>query len=439
MKSQSRVKTIGMLIIAMSIILYGCSSSKKETTVSPNSEAPNTSAPTEAPAKTEKASIRLATAMDPTRLAPYEKVVADWNAKHPETEVVLENTPYAEYWQKIQVMTASKTLPDIWVFTPGLGSQWLENDQLLSLSSYIKNDSALNIEDYHKMMIDYMTYKGEVYGFPYDVSAQVLFYNKDLFDQAKLDYPTDKWTFDDVRTAAKKISELKSDKGKVYGLLSTMAGDFTADSYFRAFGSGLITKDGKVGLNNQGGIDTLQYFKDNIDQGITPKPEPGSPTRPIWLNGLAGMMADGGWAIPSFKDVPFKWDMVSIPAGPQGQFTTGLGGTYVVSKQTKFPKASYEFLKYLTSTESLNQLITQTDAGVPGRISSQAGLSPLLKKYADLISNATPFSAINGTLEMQEILGKDLEQVFNGTMSPADAVKDIELKGNKVLEDKQKK
>ncbi|MFC5407219.1 ABC transporter substrate-binding protein [Cohnella soli] len=437
MKKRSGVVLSTLLVAA--VTLAGCSSGDKGASGSSGPTQTNAPETSKAPDKKEKVTIRLATAMEPATLEPYKKVVDQWNAEHPDIEVKLENTAYAEYWKKLQVMTASNTMPDVWVFTPGLGAQWQENGMLLPLNDYIKDDPSLNLEDFHKMMIDYLTYEGQIYGFPYDVSAQVLFYNKNLFDQAKLDYPTNDWTLEDVRTAAKKLSELKSDKGKVYGLLSTMAADFTADSYFRAFGATMLTSEGKVGVNNQGGIDTLQFFKDNIDMGITPKPEQGKTTRPIWLNGLAGMMADGGWVIPSFKDVPFEWDMVRIPAGPKGQFTTGLGGAFVISKQTKFPRESYEFLKFLTSTESLNEIVTKTNAGVPGRISSQEGLSPLLKKYADLIGTATPYQAKNGILELQTIVGKEMEQVWYGTKTPQAAVKAMEEQGNKVFDDKQKK
>ncbi len=44
-----------------------------------------------------------------------------------------------------------------------------------------------------------------------------MFYNQELFDAAGLDYPTDEWTWDDVRTAAAAIND--PDNG-VYGLHS---------------------------------------------------------------------------------------------------------------------------------------------------------------------------------------------------------------------------
>ncbi|MFD0717312.1 ABC transporter substrate-binding protein [Paenibacillus sp. GCM10027626] len=441
MKKYNGVLLASMLLVA-SLGFTGCAATNKSADSNSQNarqhEEGQSSTRGENKAGDEKATIRLATAMDPARLEPFKKLVDEWNAANPNVEVKLENTAYEEYWKKLQVMTASNTMPDVWVYTPGLGSQWLENGQLLPLNQYMEGDETLNKADFHPMMIDYMTYEGDVYGLPYDVSAQVLFYNKDLFDQAKIDYPTNNWTFDDLRQAAEKITALQSDKGKIYGMLSMMGADFTGDTYFRSFGATTITPEGKVGVNNEGGAEALQYFLDNVKLGVTPKPEPGKSTRPLWLNGLGGMLADGGWAIPSFKDVPFEWGMARLPAGPAGQFTTGLGGAFVISKQTKYPKQSYEFLKYLTSTEGLNEIVTKVDAGVPGRMSSQEGLSPLMKQYADIISTATPYNAINGLLELQDVMGKEMDQVWYSAKDPKAVVQAIEEKGNKVLESKRK-
>ena len=46
------------------------------------------------------------------------------------------------------------------------------------------------------------TAKGEQYAFPFDLDIPALFYNKELFDAAGIEYPNDKWTWDDMLKAA---------------------------------------------------------------------------------------------------------------------------------------------------------------------------------------------------------------------------------------------
>lgn len=60
-----------------------------------------------------------------------------------------------------------------------------------------------------------MVYKDEVYGLRITSNNLALFYNKDLFDAAGLDYPDDTWKWDDLRNAAKTLTDTEAG---VYGL-----------------------------------------------------------------------------------------------------------------------------------------------------------------------------------------------------------------------------
>ena len=55
---------------------------------------------------------------------------------------------------------------------------------------------------------------GTVIGFPALVDNLALVYNTKLFDEAGVAYPTDQWTWDDFRNAAKKINDPAK---KIYG------------------------------------------------------------------------------------------------------------------------------------------------------------------------------------------------------------------------------
>jgi multiple sugar transport system substrate-binding protein len=52
-----------------------------------------------------------------------------------------------------------------------------------------------------------------------DSGLEVLYYNKAIFDEAKVAYPTDSWTWDDLLDAAKKLTIVESNgRVKRYGL-----------------------------------------------------------------------------------------------------------------------------------------------------------------------------------------------------------------------------
>ena len=60
---------------------------------------------------------------------------------------------------------------------------------------------------------------GQSYGMPKDFDTIALYYNKDLFDAAGVEYPNADWTWDDLKTAAEKLT-----KNDVYGF-ATLVGD----------------------------------------------------------------------------------------------------------------------------------------------------------------------------------------------------------------------
>jgi multiple sugar transport system substrate-binding protein len=423
------------IVAATSIVLGACSNAGSGSGKEPSNTVKDS-------AKKGKVELRVGVAFDPTRLELYQKVANNWNETHPDVQVKLENTPWEQYWQKLQAMTVSKSMPDVWNYVPGFGTYWMTSNQLLPIDDYIKQDPNINIQDFQPTMLNYMTYKGKLYGLPYDYNGYVLFYNKDLFDQARVEYPKENWTFDNMKAAAEKIAaNAKSDKGKVFGL--ALASGFTSwpiDGIYRSFGASLINDQGKVEVNNPGGIAMLKYFSDLVKSGVSPKPEAGQSLQNTWTNGLIGMYIDSGQRIADFMKsaTSFKWDIERTPAGPKGQVGTGLGGTFVINKDTKYPKESYEFLAYLTNTENLKTLVANPQAGIPARKSAEAGLPAVMQKYAGILANYKWLNAVPGAFDVFEINSKESEQVFLSTKSPEEAVKVIETSGNKVLEEKAK-
>ena len=45
---------------------------------------------------------------------------------------------------------------------------------------------------------------GSTYGIPVGFTTHCLFYNKDIFDEAGVEYPTEDWTWDDLQEAARR-------------------------------------------------------------------------------------------------------------------------------------------------------------------------------------------------------------------------------------------
>ena len=63
-----------------------------------------------------------------------------------------------------------------------------------------EKESDLKVHDnFPAPLVDGYTVEGKLYGIPKDFDTNAVFYNKEIFDQAGVAYPTDDWTFEDFR------------------------------------------------------------------------------------------------------------------------------------------------------------------------------------------------------------------------------------------------
>lgn len=378
--------------------------------------------------------LRFSVSFEPARLGPYRKAVAAWNKAHAKNTVKIENTPFDNYYQKLHVETAGGKFPDIWTYTAGNGEYWIDHELCLPLNKYLTK-YHVNVSDVNRTDLHYVTRSGTIYGLPYDYSAFVLFYNKDLLDQLRIPQPTADTTLDELATHASLVAKKAHNKaGKTYGLASPMQGDWTSMGFFNAFGAQLTTTSHKVDVDNAAGIACLSYFADLIKHGVAPGPGAGVDPLTLFISGRAAYYFDGGWDFAALdQGAKFKWDIAPLPKGPGGTAGVGSGGIFCISKSAKNPDQAFQFLNYITSKNQLEQIVAKSGGGVPGRYSAQAALPSLARRYAQMIAPYPAFNATAGSLELFNAETKILQSLYQGHLSPAAAAKQLTSQGNDAL------
>ena len=76
--------------------------------------------------------------------------------------------------------------------------------------------TGIDTSGYDETALSAFNVDGKQYGVPGNFSNVVLIYNKDLFDQAQIDYPNDDWTWDDALKAAEAIRALDENTYGIY-------------------------------------------------------------------------------------------------------------------------------------------------------------------------------------------------------------------------------
>jgi ABC-type glycerol-3-phosphate transport system substrate-binding protein len=141
--------------------------------------------------------------------------------------------------------------------------QVLDADGAMDITQYITKDTVPNWDSLLDSVKAPFQDGGKTYGVGYSAYTMGLVYNKNLFQQAGLDVNSPPTTWQDVRTAAKKIAALG---GNVAGYSDYSAGNtggwhFTAEVYSR--GGHDLSSDGKQAtVNSAEGKAVLQNLKD---------------------------------------------------------------------------------------------------------------------------------------------------------------------------------
>jgi len=76
--------------------------------------------------------------------------------------------------------------------------------QIMPIDDLVERD-GLDLSAYGGVL-DNIIVDGKLYGLPYRSDFWILFYNKDMFDEAGIPYPTNDWTWNDFRETALKLT-----------------------------------------------------------------------------------------------------------------------------------------------------------------------------------------------------------------------------------------
>src|SRR5438874_6739110 len=134
------------------------------------------------------------------------------------------------YWTKLQTIIAGGASPDMcWMHDTRIES-FASRGLLEPLDPYLQRDRPIGWpEKFYSSQVKSFQYEGKQYGFPYDWAAGGLYVNLDLLKRAKVDIPTEDWTYDDLLEAAKRIKAAAKNPDRTFGV--SLPTDSSANSY----------------------------------------------------------------------------------------------------------------------------------------------------------------------------------------------------------------
>ena len=277
-------------------------------------------------------------------------------------------------------------------------------------------------------------YQGKLYRIPHASDAGMLYYRKDILEQAGIPAPK---TFEEMVKISQNLQKQGQAtwgylwQGKQYEGVSAMFVEVL--SGFGGFWANPETFE--VGLDKPEAIKAVEFLKNTIASGISP---PGvttygeEETRLLFQNGKALFL----------RNWPYVWKLANaegsnvrgkIAIEPMLSSTGQTGGSCLggwgwgIAKTSKHPEQAWKAIKYLTSEETQRKFILETGL-VPSykslftnkEIVAQYPHYPQLLKVVERSALRPPLAQY---AQASDILQRYLSSAFTGRMSAEQAMK----------------
>jgi alpha-1,4-digalacturonate transport system substrate-binding protein len=258
-----------------------------------------------------------------------QKLIRKYQTQNPETDFNVSIVQSNSITAKLNTLVTAGQPPDIVEIT----TAYIQNYavQALDLSKYTNSQELL--QRYLPSYRPFFTSGNKVLGVPIEATANGLFYNKKLFEKARVQVPRDEneiWTWDQFKHAVATVMKLPECR---MGVAYDCSVQRWSNLLYQANGR-WVSVDGKSFLPDRPGTEhALAFFRSLVEAKLVPTSAwPGkTDAGQLFKTGVAAMMWSGNWQLKSLVDggTAFEFGTTYFPKGviratcPGGEFFFG--------------------------------------------------------------------------------------------------------------------
>ncbi len=285
------------------------------------------------------------------------EIVGEFNESQDKYNVTMNTqASYKETYQKLQTAIAGKKAPDLALLDVSDARNLFEKGLTQDINVFINEDSEFDKDDYLEVFYKQGEKDGALFALPAYGTTQVLYYNKQAFNEVGAD-PENIKTWQDLGKVAADIAALDSFE---YGWEPMWGAPNLVDASL-SNGAKLLSDDGKtVVINSDEWVEVWESFRKWIHEDKIMKVNSGGQGWEYWYKtiddvlqnkaggytGSSGDQADLDFSIVGAMEQPGFGDNSSAPTADALQFS-------VLANSTEEEKqGAYELMKFFTSPEN---------------------------------------------------------------------------------------
>jgi len=387
---------------------------------------------------------------DPKYAPFFVDMARAYESANPGVKVDLQQVGDQPYKDKIRVLSASKSLPDVYFSWAGdFANKFIRGGLATDLTSVVGPTTEWG-KTFSPAALKAFEYKGKNYGVPIDLDAKYLVYNKAAFEKAGLSGPPT------------SLEALLADCGKL------KAAGYTPIAFGNKFGwpaihyltqlntfnvpAATLAQDydpATGAFTDPGYVKALEQFQSIVKECSNPSANGLSheAAQASFLNGQAAMhyleliefpamTSEGG----ATKEVADNWDFFRLPAPTDAagdkNALTGAPDGFMVNQGSENAALAVDFLKFMTKMENAQKMMGQI--GYPSAVQGSAteeNSVPQQRAALEDMATASAYAIWLDTVTNADVANAFLagaEGIANGSQTPQQVMQAVQKAAEKV-------
>jgi len=243
--------------------------------------------------------------------------------------------------------------PDLLMITAGdtVFRKLITDDKLTDISLILPEE---DLNALYSPIVDYMQQlgNGRIYGVPESFNMMGLYYNKDLFDKYKIEYPRDQMTWMELLQLANRFAVTGAEKDGIIGLRMNSPLGYFLDVISRTNKS-IFDASGKADLHDPEWKELLGAVFDGIKKGSILLDKEGENCCYFQSGQVAMNLSYSGNEILQFNPVlDFQYGLVTEPINPRHPNKTNhlvITSILAINAVSEHKQEAWELLNYMIS------------------------------------------------------------------------------------------
>lgn len=351
-----------------------------------------------------------------------QSLIDGFNASQDEYEASHVYVPFADYEKQLTLGIASGELPDLVILDGCSMASFIQ----LGLFGDI-SDADINWDEYMEGPMESTMLDGKHYGIPFATNCTALFYNKDMFDAAGIDYPDENTTWDEFHEMAKALTK---DGVSGFGNAATN----TDEGTFQCL-QWIYTAGGSY-TDIEDGVDAYKLMQEMIEDGSWTKECVNWTQSDVNNNFMAGNLAmqqNGPWQIPGIEanapDLNYGVTVLPKKDADSDQATSILGGENMGVVNKDDTSGAEAFLKYYDQTDVMVEAMKQYGSYPPKTEAAKDSYwtdDPIQKAFLTQIDTSIPRGPSAAWPSYSSAIQTGFQEVMTSAKTPEQAAKDTQ-------------